>query len=161
MNKMADTITILEDEHKHILMAIDELEKAISKDKLAESDRKRIKNSAHIFVEAEKHHEREEKILFPAIEAKGVCGPTQVMREEHAELRKRKKQLFEKTKGKFEVKDILEPAEYIIENLRSHISKEDNILYNIAREVLSKKEIAEMRKKFDKIGYCCFHPVKT
>lgn len=156
-----DTISILEDEHKHILKAIDVLEKVVNKNKLNEKDRRELREAAHIFAEAEKHHEREEKVLFPAIEKKGVVGPTEVMREEHIELRKRKGQLHEASKKKFfDIENVKEPAQFIIDVLRAHIEKENNILYMIAREVLSKEEIAKMRKEFDKIGYCCFHPVK-
>ena len=63
--------------------------------------------------------------------------------------------LNEKNKSK-----LIEGAKGYIELIREHIFKEDNILYQIALQVLSKKEWKEVKKGCDKIGYCCFTPSK-
>jgi len=53
---------------------------------------------------------------------------------------------------------ILELGEYLTRELESHIFKEDNILYQIALQVLSPEEWEKVKKECDKIGYCCFTP---
>lgn len=156
---MKDTITILEDEHKHILKALKNVENISNQDSIKEKDFKTLKEAVHLFIEANKHHEREEKVLFPAVEAKGFsCAPEQ-MRIEHIEIKELKKQL----KNAIEAKDtrkIKEISFKLVPMLTEHIWKEDNILYPTARELLKKEGVSKMRKDFDKIGYCCFHPIK-
>ena len=116
-------------------------------------------------IGAEPHHQREEQILFPELEKRGVFGPPQVMLQEHEELRKHKHKL-EKLAGKPGAIDFSElkkqlnkAAELLIFNLRDHIFKENNILYPTALEVISKPETwQKMKTAADKIGYCCFTP---
>lgn len=120
-----------------------------------------LEHIAHVLLEAEKHHKREEDVLFPKLEhyhGADFC-PTKVMRLEHEELRKRKKALAEAIKKK-DYNNLRENAIYIATNLSEHISKEDNILYEMAKEVLTKSDWTQIRKEFDKIGYCCFSPKK-
>jgi len=155
-----DAIKILEEEHKHILKTIDMLERLLNKEKFTEKGIKELKFISHVFIEAENHHKREENVLFPAIEAKGIEGPTHVMRMEHDELRLRKRNLAKLAKEfkQSNMDKINENGGFIIDVLRPHIDKENNILYPMARSVLSQKELKEIKAKFDKIGYCCFSP---
>lgn len=156
---MKDTITILEDEHKHILNALKNVEEISEKTTINDKDIKTLKEAVHLFIEANKHHEREEKVLFPAVEKEGFsCAPEQ-MKIEHIEIKELKKQL----KNAVETKDtrkIKEISFKLVPMLTEHIWKEDNILYPTARDLLKKEGVLKMRKDFDKIGYCCFHPVK-
>ena len=55
-------------------------------------------------------------------------------------------------------KKISELADYITVELPKHIEKEDNILYPMALEVIPENEWPEIKKKCDRIGYCCFTP---
>jgi hypothetical protein len=82
----------------------------------------------------------------------------------HTEFRERKQQLYQlahnpqgydfaKSKAK-----VTKLGEYLTRELEGHIFKEDNILYQIALQVLTKKEWEEVKKECDKIGYCCFTP---
>ncbi len=161
-------VDILKEEHKHILKNIDELEEILNKTREArdfnriKSELKKLEHVAHIFMEAESHHKREEDALFPELEKKGVEGPPSVMRMEHEELRKRKKEiakLVEKSKDlKIFSSALEENGSFIIQVLREHIDKENNILYEIAKQCLSQSEWKEIAKKFNKIGYCCFSP---
>ncbi len=171
MAKEMHPLEILEKEHEAILKNIDMLEKIIESAEKGKGPGKgemeKLRHVAHIFVEAENHHKREEDVLFPAIESKGVQGPTEVMRMEHTELRKTKKELektaesAEKMKHGDFVEKLRESGGFIVSVLRDHIYKENNILYNIAREVITDtNEWKNIRKRFDKIGYCCFSPVQ-
>ncbi|MGB9598396.1 MAG: hemerythrin domain-containing protein [Minisyncoccales bacterium] len=90
------------------------------------------------------------------------------MRQEHEELREKKKELKElsgllqeeirKTLKIFKEK-FNEISEFILLVLREHIFKENNILYPMALEVIQEKEVwQKMKENCDKIGYCCFTP---
>lgn len=163
-------VSTLMEEHKVILGKLDELAGLIDAlrktDSLDDFGREldALKDVAHHLVEAESHHRREEEALFPFMEAHGVRGPTNVMRMDHVELRKRKHELHE-VAASAESLDFGElksravsAGEYIMLQLRAHISKEDNILYRMALQILSEEEWEEVKKKSDEIGYCCFTP---
>lgn len=102
------------------------------------------------------HHLKEEKILFPALEERGIPregGPIGMM-------------LFEHEVGRGYVKDMVESLEFakedpqaatpaLIENaaaylrlLRQHILKEDEVLFAMADDSLSPKEQQELLRAF-------------
>ena len=164
-------IHTLASEHEMILHFLDKLEQTIeSIQKMAEfnSKKKEFGMLSHIvehLIAADAHHKREEKALFPEIEKHGIIGPTEVMRGEHNELKQREKNLsklikvIEKTDfGEFK-KQIKVEAEFIVDFLREHIFKENNVLYPMALQAIKDANIWQsMKKKCDKIGYCCFTP---
>jgi uncharacterized protein len=124
-------------------------------------------NVAVEVIGAEPHHKREEDVLFPELEARGVTGPTRVMRMEHDLLRAKKKEikaLAENVEAMnfIEFKAQLnEAAKYLIFNLRDHIYKENHILYPSSVETLPDNNLwIAMKASCDKIGYCSFTPGK-
>ncbi len=127
-------------------------------------DQERLKDISHHLVEAEKHHQREEEVLFPRMEQHDIIEPPEIMKLDHVEFRKRKKELYEVTHNpqdyEFQAykQKVIELGSYLTEQLESHIFKEDNILYQIALQVLSPEEWAEVKVGCDEIGYCCFTP---
>lgn len=40
-----------------------------------------LRDTAHHLLEAEKHHRREDKALFPRVEKRGITGPPQMMKD--------------------------------------------------------------------------------
>ena len=116
-------------------------------------------------LDAENHHQREEKVLFTEMEDRGITGPTRIMRMEHEDLKNKKEFLkaatedvsqlnFDKFKGKVD-----ETAKYIVFNMRDHIFKENYILYPTAIESIKEKETwKDMKRRCDEIGYCGFTP---
>lgn len=162
-------IDILEKEHEIILENLDKLREYVDKVEEAKSladigNLDGLKHIVHILVEAEPHHEREEKVLFPRLEALGIDGPTTVMRMEHEEFRPRKKSLAqtlekagEMTFTEFKEK-FIEDAQSLVNVLPDHIFKENNILYPESRQVIKEEEWPKIRCDFDQIGYCCFTP---
>lgn len=116
-------------------------------------------------VEAERHHTREEEALFPRLESHDVHEPPSIMRMDHVEFRERKSDLFAITRNPqsrgFEEfrSTVVSHGAYLVKELEGHIFKEDNILYQIALQVLSPQEWDEVKRDCDKIGYCCFSPV--
>jgi len=159
-------------EHEIILGFLDKLERINQTiQKMERYDQKKVfaelKHIANLLLETESHHKREEDVLFPELEKRGVLGPPQIMKIEHEDLRKSKKELkkliakipdmnfneFRKKLGK--------NAEFIIMTLRDHILKENNILYPTALEIIKEKEVwQKMKEAADQIGYCCFTPKK-
>jgi len=158
------------EEHKVILDTLKELGHLVEKWKglnslaEAEEDLVKLKDIAHNLVEAERHHQREEDALFPEIEKHDICEPPKIMRLDHVEFRKRKRELYQIAHKPQDYdsptfkSQVIELGEYIARELQSHIFKEDNILYQIALQVLTAEEWEKVKRECDKIGYCCFTP---
>lgn len=158
-------------EHEKILGFLDELEKLnqiIQKIESYNSEQeefKRLANIAEHLIGAQPHHRREEEVLFPELEKRGVSGPPYIMKLEHKDLEKRKEELRElvKTADKMEFsifkKRLDTTVKFIILTLRDHIFKENNILYPTALQVITDSRVwKKMKTECDKIGYCCFTP---
>ncbi|MGO5091202.1 DUF438 domain-containing protein [Clostridium sp. LCP25S3_F10] len=157
------------DEHDKILKFLEDLEKVnsdIQNTKSYDEAKEKI-DSLHKLAEnildAENHHQREEKVLFVEMEKREITGPTRIMRMEHDDLRLRKKELkrlsenadkmkFDEFKSKVD-----KTSKYIIFNLRDHIFKENYILYPSSIEAIKGKDIwDDMKRRCDEIGYCSF-----
>ena len=169
--KAGHPIHTLMEEHKEILNFVDKLKKAVKKLESAKdfknvrTDIEMLRFAAKHLVEANKHHQREEEVLFPEMEKSGITEPPEIMREEHEDLKTKKEELYklvcncEKLSYQDFVKKVIEIAEFLIKELPDHIYKEDNILYPMALEVIKENERWEkIKKDCDKIGYCCFTP---
>ena len=127
-------------------------------------DIEKLKDIAHHLVEAESHHQREEDVLFPALEKHDIVEPASIMKLDHVEFRKRKKELYQIVQNyqdhnfpQYKAK-VSELGEYLATELDSHIFKENNILYQIALQVLSTEEWDGIKQLCDRLGYCCFTP---
>ncbi|MDS0524370.1 DUF438 domain-containing protein [Clostridium sp. SHJSY1] len=157
------------DEHEKILGFLTELEEINSRiQKIEKYDEnlkifEELKNVSENILDAEKHHEREENVLFIEMENRKITGPTRIMRMEHDDLRGKKKILRDLSYGVSEMdfnefkKNVNETAKYIIFNLRDHIFKENYILYPTAIESIKDKATWEdMKRRCDEIGYCGF-----
>jgi len=168
--KPGHPIDTLMEEHKMILEFIEKLQKTVNKLESAKEfnnvseELDMLKHIAEHLVEADKHHQREEEVLFPMLEKFGVTEPPEIMREEHEELKPKKKELYKTAKECKEmsypefIRKVKELAEYLIKELPDHIYKEDNILYPMAIQVIPKERWNDIKKECDKIGYCCFTP---
>ena len=159
-------------EHKQILGVLDELTQISNN--ISDTDSvqglklmSQCNQLAVKLIMAEPHHKREEDVLFIEMEKYGVSGPTQCMRHEHDEMRKLKHQLKEKTDRydttwNLKASDITLLIDQLCNTLRSHIEKENTILYPLAlREITDEITWEKMRIKCDQIGYCCFCPHET
>jgi hemerythrin-like domain-containing protein len=105
------------------------------------------------------HHGKEEDNLFRAMEKHGIPGqdgPIGVMLVEHDRGRAYIREVDEASKrlasGDISaVKTAVKNAVGYADLLRDHIYKEDNILYNMADQVLSSAEQAELVRKFEEV----------
>lgn len=166
-------IDTLVKEHKKILHFLDELEKTnqeIQKLESYDPNNEAFKKLTHIaehLIGAEPHHQREEQVLFPEVEKRGVTGPTKIMVLEHEDLRRYKHDI-EKLAKNVQGMDFTEfknrlggASKMLIMTLRDHIFKENNILYPTALDMIKDSKTWQVLKEAcDKIGYCCFTPEK-
>ena len=105
------------------------------------------------------HHAKEERWLFPVLEKRGLTregGPIGVMLYEHDQGRARlaeiRQNLDAAERGdRKAVEAVRRASESYVHLLRHHILKEDNVLFHMARMVLSAQDIEELGKQFHAI----------
>jgi len=148
---------VLSEEHRVIERVLDVLER-LAKRPVAESlgDWKKALDFFRHFAD-ECHHHKEEKVLFPAMEAHGIPrdgGPIGVMLAEHEEGRSHVRAMIaavEHLEGgnPSATEFLLSHAGAYLAMLREHIQKEDDILFRIADEVIPPDEQRELLKTFE------------
>jgi len=105
----------------------------------AEGDWGLAGSQGQAFFQAMEHHFRiEEQVLFPAFEAVTgmTMGPTEVMRGEHAQMR----ELFREMGEALEAQDAdsyLGLSETLLMIMQQHNAKEEQMLYQMADQVLA------------------------
>ena len=105
------------------------------------------------------HHGKEEDLLFPLMESRGMPrsgGPTGVMLKEHEMGRALIKQMVEALEAQQRGESgalarWAGPARQYASLLRSHIEKENNILFVMAERMLTAAEQEQLAADFDKI----------
>ena len=103
------------------------------------------------------HHLKEEKIFFPALEERGIPrqgGPIGMMLMEHEEARGYVKSMaMALAKGGEDPEGVkvtlVENAKLYLRLLRQHILKEDEVLFNMADDVLTLQEQKELLREFE------------
>lgn len=163
-------IHTLMEEHRLILDGLHRLNEilprigAASEYDQLEGELEILEEVSHLMVEAELHHQREEDALFPRLAEHDVTEPPAIMAEDHVEFRSHKRALYAAVNAYRETpfdefrNDVISHGEFITRELESHIFKEDNILYQIALQVLTDEDWKRVKRDCDKIGYCCFKP---
>lgn len=147
------------DEHQAILKHLERLAELTAASTLPEpAELEELSQLASRLIEVEPHHQREEQVLFPALQELGIHGPPEVMASEHVRLRALKHALARCLLGcsASAWPDARATAEALIEMLREHIAKEDGVLYPLALRAIREPSVwAELRRRCDAIGYCC------
>jgi len=150
-----DLIQILKHQHEEGLGKLNELEDAVInlEDKgLNPEDISSVRSAvSFINTEIRQHNQREEDVLFPELEKHiPKQGPTSVMRSEHRELWNKLDELetnikaIESTSSKNDnnaLETLMETARDIIVLLRNHITKENNVLFPLALNILTQDQI--------------------
>jgi hemerythrin-like domain-containing protein len=98
------------------------------------------------------HHGKEEGFLFPAFETAGIPkenGPIGVMLKEHELGRSYIKQMSDSLAKTKADTHFVEAAEKYVTLLRSHIEKENNILFPMGASRLTAEQLDELFKKFE------------
>ena len=149
-----NTIELLMQEHRLILRAIDALDAFAAKVRDGADDRPELSRFVRFireFADA-RHHGKEEDVLFAAMVAAGFPrngGPVAVMLMDHETGRAHARMLAEKAEqgGPWSGQDraaVVGAALGYGELLRSHIRKEDLILYPMARQRLAPEAMARV-----------------
>ncbi len=109
--------------------------------------------------ESENHDVRQENTLFPVLEKYGVEEPPAIMWDEHSKMKERRNYI-EKLLGGIpnipydEFVDKLQGAfTYLVEVFVKHTQKEQEILYNVALDILSEKDWEDIQRESDRLGY--------
>ena len=113
-------------------------------------------DAALAFLEGKvrEHNQWEENFLFPLLELRmGPGGPSGVMRAEHSMLWRAYSRLEplhravkEGTADATTLRQISEVAHEIVQLLSDHIAKENEILFPMARRMLSPKDLESLRE---------------
>ncbi len=106
-----------------------------------------------------KHHGKEEDLLFPAMEAKGIPregGPIGCMLKEHEQNRALTRSMIQSVAGIREglpqaAENWANTAELYSDGLRDHIYKENEILFVMAERAFSAAEEPAMLAAFNKV----------
>ena len=158
---MARAIDILRDEHLVILRVLGSLEAFVVKiDRGIEGERAFLADYVtflHNFAD-KCHHGKEEDILFERMLSYGFpekVGPLAVMRREHALGREHLSVLASVTQGsspfsRREMETVRNHALAYINLLRTHIMKENNLLYPMALGAIPGSEMETLAAEFDK-----------
>ncbi len=141
----------LKSDHQNILTHLNDLENVINQPIINYAKVEEFLRFTETF--AEPHHQKEEQVLFPALEKKGIPnegGPIGMMLLEHAAksdyLVKMREALQENNETKLK-----ENTQAVIYLLRDHIYKEDNILYPCAQDAFTKEELVSLASRCEKI----------
>ncbi len=124
---------------------------------------KGILESIDILKASANHYHREENVLFPKLESRGIVQPPAIMWSEHDTVRGIEKTLFELFANgprldEGALKVLRTSAIALSETLSSHFYKENNILFQTSLRLFSEEEWHAMRADFDEIGYGVFQP---
>ncbi|GEM_PF-586425 len=108
---------------------------------------------------SENHDVRQENTLFPVLEKYGVEEPPAIMWDEHTRM-KEKRGKIEKLLSEIpsmpydEFVDYLQGAfTYLVETFIKHTQKEQEILYNVALDILSEEDWKDIQRESDRLGY--------
>ena len=148
----------LEEDHIHVLKLTDVMNAITHSEKPDIEHIEDIIDIIRNFADG-LHHAKEENLLFPALGEKGFSlqqGPIGVMLHEHAEGRNYVKGMAEnlelfKKGSKAAVVLLYQNMLGYAELLDSHITKENNILFRMADNVLSDVEQKNLLKEFESI----------
>lgn len=156
MKNQLDPIDILLKEHEETLEHLMQLNAAaelIKANGFTFDAFQNIEKAFHFIDNEVRHHnEKEERYLFPILEHH-VKGTPEVMRNEHRELWKALNNFSAHIKDVEEsriypntVRELLYNCASIAEQLTKHITKENDMLYLIAKQVLTKEEYEQLRQ---------------
>jgi len=147
---MKRSISSLKDDHEVIKKALSLINEVTAKNDIQTLEK--IVDFIENFVD-KCHHAKEEKVLFPFLEERGIPkegGPIFVMLYEHNELRELVQKIKDSINNKRfnEVKELLDSLALV---LLSHIDKEDNVLFPMSEGLISDEEDKELLEKFEGI----------
>lgn len=148
---------VLHDEHRvieRVLAVVEKLAAAPVEGSL-DSWKKALDFFSHFADQC--HHFKEEQVLFPAMEERGIPrdgGPIGMMLMEHEEGRTYVRSMLAaialvETKNEAAKEILVDKAKAYLRLLKDHIQKEDEILFKIADDVISPDEQKQLLRSFE------------
>ncbi len=156
----ADPIDVLKSEHRVIERVLDATEQMLDAGRIEKPFFTGVIDFVRNFADG-CHHLKEEEQLFPMLEQAGVPsrnGPIGCMLHEHemgrSLVRAVEKNLDEAVAGRSTAVDAVRAAarDYI-DLLRQHIMKEDQVLFEMARRVLSDEDRHALKRAYKQIEH--------
>jgi hemerythrin-like domain-containing protein len=155
--KRYDPIAQLIREHEQALQKLHLLNQTTDefiREGFSEERFERILSAArYIKEEVSVHNLSEEQLLFPALE-RHVDGPTRTLRQDHKELEEAHgefEESIEKVRAnpydRMAITELVSASKNVVRIFVNHIHKENDILFPIARKVLSKEELRSIARK--------------
>lgn len=178
---MRDPIELLLDDHREIMAQVEPLRRAVSDldargEAAVAGALPALQAVGHMMAtRLLRHAQKEDEALFPALEAVfgSGGGPTVVMRQEHRDIHARAERFRETLRELEEVEhpaiveggaslrrlatggasaaDLRATSMEVIRLLDAHFAKEEDILFPMARQVLSDEALAEVARKMEAI----------
>ena len=140
-------------EHQAILALLDAVDAEVGRlmagGRLRPAFWRRVAEFTEEFIDG-CHHGKEEQLLFPCLIQCGIPasgGPLSVMEREHVAGREMM-QAIVRASVRGDGALLCEVARRYVRFKRDHIEKEDNVLFEIARQALSAEQAARLRERF-------------
>lgn len=146
-------IEVLLGEHRTILQVLDEVERERTRLEGEGSLREAFwRDLLHFCDEFDHnlHHQKEEQLLFPALEAAGLSptsGPTAVLRDEHRRSAFWRQRLEQALVARDRLRVGAAAASYV-DLVRLHVLKENQILFPLARHLLTTEQLERLHREF-------------
>jgi hemerythrin-like domain-containing protein len=159
---MPTATAILRHEHEAILRMLDVTEEVAHRlrqnERVAPETLGELNEFFQLFADR-CHHAKEEELLFPLLERKGVPrtgGPIGVMLAEHEEGRARIREMVESADAYGRGENAAdrrwaEAARQYSDLLSQHILKENNVLFGMAERVLSSTDQTKLAEDFERL----------
>jgi hemerythrin-like domain-containing protein len=149
----------LKDEHRVIELVLDAVEARLAELGRGPFPRQFFEEAVDFLVNFADgcHHAKEEKRLFPLLEQRGIPrqgGPIGCMLKEHVEGRAFiagiRQNLDAAARGEAAaIEAVAQNASGYVALLRSHITKEDTVLFRLADHILSAQDVAQLQQGFE------------
>lgn len=149
----SDPIDMLLGEHRTILQVVDEVERESRRLEAAAVIRDAFWQDLLHFADefdGNLHHHKEERLLFPALERAGLSpqtGPTAVLRDEHLRIHFWRSRIEQALVARDRARLTAAAASYV-DLVRSHVLKENQILFPLARKLLAPTALLVLRREF-------------
>ncbi|MBI2537750.1 MAG: hemerythrin domain-containing protein [Gemmatimonadetes bacterium] len=131
-------------EHEQALAALDRLERAataLAHGDPAEPHLRTVREVCETLTGAvRQHNENEERALFPLL---GEDAPVAPFVQEHVALRQLEQRLGQALEGPTPERDIPPVAHALVDLLRAHIQREDEVLFPMARALLGSEGLEQ------------------
>jgi hemerythrin-like domain-containing protein len=101
------------------------------------------------------HHGKEEDLLFAELEQAGLprnMGPTACLREEHETMRGLRRRMAQALETG-DARGLCRVSHQLIDTLREHIRKEDQVLFPMAKLMLGHEAVRRLRQGFQRVEH--------